>query len=314
MKISKEVKVGLLATTALIIAYLGFSFLKGGDIFSSDNVYYTTYTNSAGLSTSSPVLVNGMPVGRVKNIQVLPNQGYSILVAFAINKDIILTDATEARLVNRSLLGGKAIDLLIEAGEPLKNYDTIPGQIEQGFGDAFMDTALPNLTNAKDISLLTGKFVASLVENTDRINSIFTNLEEIAHQLKKAASTNQKEINRVVKNMTKISNTLSHNENGIEPLLKKLNQLVGGLEGQEMRVAAKKVNNILGSLEQMLDKTGKEESSLSRLLEDDTLYKNLNQALVNLDQLLIDWKTYPGRYVNFSVFGKRQSREETRKK
>lgn len=314
MKISKEIKVGLLASTALLIVYLGSNFLKGRELFSSNNIYYTTYAVSGGLSTSSPVLVNGMPVGRVRSIQILPDQGHSALVTFAMVKDITLTDATKARLVSRGLLGEPAIDLLIEAGNPLKNYDTIPGQVKQSLSEAFVETALPTLNDARDISLLTSQFVASLAENTDKINSIFTNLEATMQKLRETVNFNQYGINRVSQNLTELSNVLADSKNGIRPLLTKFNQLIEGLEGQEAKVAATELNNILGSLAKVLDKIEKGENSLSRLLHDNSFYNNLNQTLVNLDQLLIDLKAHPERYLNFSIFGKSQGREEIKKK
>ena len=314
MKISKEVKVGLLATTALIIVYLGFNFLKGSAVFSSNHIYYTTYANSGGLGTSSPVLVNGMPVGKVRSIQVLPDKGHSALVTFETTKDITLTDATKARLVSRSLLGAKAIDLLIEAGKPLKNYDTVPGQIEQSLGETFAETVLPTLNDAKDISLLASQFVASLAENTDRINSILDNLEETTRQLRQTVNINQEGLNTLSQNLTEVSSALSDSKNGVRPLLTKLNQLMKGVEGQEAKEAVKRLNHILDNVETVLDKTGKGGNSLNRLLDDDSFYNNLNQTLVNLDQLLVDLKAHPWRYVSFSVFGRRQGREEAEKK
>ena len=313
MKISKEVKVGLFATTALIIIYLGCNFLKGNAVFSSNNIYCTTYAKTGGLSTASPVLVNGMPVGRVKRIQVLTDQGHSALVTFETAKNITLTDATKANLVSRNLLGEKAIDLIIEAGNPLKNYDSVPGKIEEGLSEAFVASVLPTLNDAKDISLLTSRFVASLVENTDKISNTFDNLEGVTAELKQIVRANRKGITSVSQNLEELSRLLADSKNGIGPLLTKLNKLMEGLEGQEAKVVATKLCNILDSLETVLAKTGKGENSLGRLLDDDTLYTNVNQTLGDLDQLLVDFRKQPWRYVNFSIFG-RKSRLKTKKK
>lgn len=314
MKIGKEVKVGLLATTALIIIYLGSNFLKGKELFSSHNIYYTTYSNSAGLRTSSPVLINGMTVGRVKNVQILHNKDHSVLVTLGIEKDIILTDATKAQLISRSLLGEKAIELLIEPGNPLKKFDTLPGKVEQSLSDTFMNSALPALSDAKGVSQLANQFLASLVENTDRINSILANLEVTARELRKTVKVNQEGVNQVTQNLTTFSDVLADSKNGVAPLLVKLNQLMEGLEGQEVKVAATKIDNILGSLEQVFNKPEEGQNNLSKLLYDEAFYHNLNKTLVNLDQLLVDWKTHPWRYISFSVFGKKQRHEEIERK
>ena len=314
MKISREVKVGLLSTSALIIIYLGLNFLKGRDIMSSSNIYHTTYATSEGLGTSSPVVVNGMIVGRVRSIKILPDQKHSALVTFATDKDITLTDATKARLVSRNLWGGKAIELFIEPGDPLKKYDNVPGEVEEGLGEAFVNTALPALNDAKDISRLASQFLVSLNENTDKINNVLSNLEVTTRKLKQTVNVNQAGINKVTQNLTTFSDVIADGKSGMGPLLTKLNQLMEGIEGQEAKIATTKLNNILGSLEQMLDKTGERQSSLIRLMDDDALYNNLNQTLVDLDQLLVDVRAHPWRYVSFSVFGGGQSREERAKK
>lgn len=314
MKINKEVKVGLLATTAFIIIYLGSNFLKGQELFSSNHTYYTTYDHTAGLRTSSPVLVNGMTVGRVRSIRILPEKGYSALVTFEVKKDITLTDTTKAQLVSRSLLGEKAIELFIEPGSPLKKLDTVPGQIEQSLGDTVMSASIPALNDVRGISQLANQFLTSLVENTDKINSILMHLEATTKELSRTVSVNQVGFSKVTKNLTAFSSVLVDDEKGMVPLLSKLNQLMAGLEGQEAKLIVTKLDNILGSLEQVLSNPGGGQSNLGKLLYDEAFYHNLNQILVSLDSLLVDWKAHPWRYVNFSVFGKKQRYKERIKK
>ncbi len=313
MKLSQEVKVGLLATVALTIVYIGFNFLKGKEVFSSNNSYHTIYKDCKGLSTSSPVLLNGLPVGKVRSLQILPNEEHSVLVTFETTKDIKLTDVTKTRLISPSLLGGKAIELLFAEGDPLKNYDTVPSQDEQGFGDMFVEGALPSLKDAQHISLLASQFVANLIENTDRINSIFSNLEDATQQLKQTICRNQQEFDALSQNVSEVSSALADSKDGVRPLLAKLNQLMEGAEGIEAKELAEKFHSILGSVEKVLDKTGQGNSSLSQLLYDDSFYNNLNQTLGNLDKLIIDIKTHPWRYFGFSLFGNKQDREEVKK-
>lgn len=309
MKIGQEVKVGLLATTALTIIYLGFNFLQGRAVFSSNNSYYTTYSNCKGLNTASPVLLNGMPVGRVRNMRILPDKEHNILVTFETAKDIRLTDTTTARLISPAFLGDKAIELLIKEGKPLKNYDTVPGQVEKGFGDTFTESALPAMQDVKDISLLAGQFVANLIENMDKINSIFSNLEETTRYLKQTISKNQQEFHTLSRNMSEVSSALADSKDGVKPFLTKLNQLMEEVEAKEL---AEKLNYALGSVGKVLDETGQGKNSLGKLLYDDSFYNNLDKTLSNLDKLLIDLKIHPWRYVSFSVFGRKQNCKEVK--
>ena len=91
MKISKEFKVGLLAVVSIAILYLGFNFLKGSDLFSPNNTYYAVYDNIDGLNVSNPVLINGFSVGRVSDIEILQQQGNTLLVSLDINKNQFIT-------------------------------------------------------------------------------------------------------------------------------------------------------------------------------------------------------------------------------
>jgi phospholipid/cholesterol/gamma-HCH transport system substrate-binding protein len=221
-------------------------------------------------------------------------------------KDIKLTDATKTRLISSSLLGNKAIELIFAEGNPLKNYDTVPGQTEQGLEDFFLDGTLPTLKDAQNISSLASQFVANFVENTGKINNIFTNLEDTTQQLKQTIYKNQQEFDALSRNMSEAFSALADSRGGLRPLFTKLNQLMEGIEGSEAKELLKKLYNILGNIEKILDKTVQGDSSLSHLFYDDCFYNNLNQTIGNLDKLIIDLKSHPWKYVNFSLFGKRQ--------
>jgi phospholipid/cholesterol/gamma-HCH transport system substrate-binding protein len=289
MDINKEIKVGLLATTALLIIYLGFNFLKGKEIFAKTNTYYAIYSNAQGISTSSKVMINGCPVGMVHSVDIIPDQAYNILVGISISRDIKLTDKSIAKLATNNILGNKIIELLIKEGNTLHQGDTIQSQVDQDFQAVFLESTLPTLQDAKAISELTNRFMHNLVDNTDRINSIFTNLETAARQMREAISINQKDVGTISKNITEITEAISDQTVGIRPLLSKMNQLSDDVGSMKLNDLATRVDHILARF------------------EEGTLHNNLNLALVSLDDLLIDLRQQPNRYVHFSVFGRRPS-------
>lgn len=286
MKLGKEAKIGLFATTALVILYLGFNFLKGKAVFNHTHTYYAIYNHAKGLRTSGSVLLNGLHVGKVSTIDILPDKDYSVLVTLAVDKNIKLTDATVAKLVSDNLLGDKVIELSIKDGNPLQNRDTILGQAEQDFKKVFTEQTLPMLQDTKAIAVLTNQFMANLVENTERINATFANLEVITQKLRQAVTTNQTVLNTIGKNIAEASSMLSDREIGLEPLLTRLNQLANEVEAMKIKDMAVKLDNILGKL------------------ADGTLHDKLNHILIELDKLLVDLRTNPSRYVHFSIFGR----------
>lgn len=285
MNLNKEVKVGFLVVITLTIGYLGFNFLKGKELFPTTKEYYAIYENSRGLNTANEVLLNGFKVGRIKCLRMLPEEKYKILVTLAIDKHIKLTDTSVARLENTNLLGNKAIELIIKEGNLLKQHDTLLTETEQDLSTRFAESTLPALDDAKSITLLTNKFIQNLVENTDRINSIFNNLEQTTYQLRKTVNLNERNLSIISRNLVEVSKSLSDPATGIGPFLSQLKNITDEIEDMKLKQLAMKLNGILSTIEEQY------------------LYGRFEQTLANLDKLLIDLRTNPNRYVHFSIFG-----------
>jgi len=124
LKISNETKVGALTSIAIAILFIGYSFLKGNNVFSSENTFYTEYDNVDGLAVSKPVLVSGFQIGRVSKLTLQPNG--KIRTEFKINNDYDIPSNTVARIVSADLLGSKAIvfelgnsTTMARSGDPL---------------------------------------------------------------------------------------------------------------------------------------------------------------------------------------------------
>jgi len=286
MNLSKEVKVGFLVTMTLVTCYLGFNFLKGKEIFPTTRTYYALYENAKGLNTANEVMLNGFKVGRIQNLKILPENNYKILVELVIDKHVKLTDQSIARLENTSLLGNKTIELIIKEGKPLEGYDTLLTEMEQDLQTRFAESTLPALDDARSITLLTNQFVQNLVENTDRINTIFSNLEKTSQELRKAVNTNKKNLATISRNIADISSALSDKEIGIRPVLTQLKEITHEIESMRLSELANRFNRILV------------------MVEEGPVYGHMDQTLINLDRLLVDLRTHPGKYIHFSIFGR----------
>lgn len=308
MKISKEIKVGVFAAIALTIVCLGFAFFRGKPIFSSNHIYYTTYRNCAGLSTASPVLLNGVPVGRVCGIKILPEQQYSALVTFEIQKNIQLTDATKTQLITPNLLGAKAVELLVEAGAPLENRAMVPGKVESNFMNFLAADTLPAMKSAQNTALVVGQLSAKLADNIGKIDSIFTNLEDVTHKLQQTVYGNQQDIQATSKKIAEIVGVLANTEHGIGPLLQKFNQILEGITRSEIQDIVVKLQSIVCHIDRVLVETVQEDNDLSKLLKESSLYGHLNKTLLDIDKLIVDFHAHPWKYVNISLFGARRNR------
>lgn len=310
MKISNETKIGVLTAIAITVLILGYSYLRGNDVFSGSNKFYAVYKSVEGLSVSKPVLVNGFPIGRVSKME-LQNDGRTI-VQFKIDTKYNVPNNTLARLVSTDLLGTKAI--VFEMGNS-KSYaedqDTLKADVQGSLAESLqpiqkkaedliakMDSSLgainkimnPNFQKNIDRSFLsianslqtlegtTKKIDALVGSQSVHINGIMTNAEMVSGNLK----TSTAHLNGIATNFETFSNDLSRSN--IKQTLDNANKAMADLQA-----AINKINDGKGSL--------------SLLLNDDKLYKNLNDASANLNSLFIDLKAHPKRYVSFSVFG-----------
>lgn len=293
MRLSKEAKIGLFITTALVVLYSGFTFLQGKTVFKRDPTYYTVFEDVRGLGTGGAVLLHGLQVGKVRSLDMLPGQKL-VRVTFTIDrsKHIKLTDATVAKLVNNSLLGGRAIELSVQEGKLLPNGGTIVGQVEQDLEKFLTESSRPILEYVKDITVGIHQFMTKLVEKTD---DVCTTLTMIAQELRQAMATNQAKLNAIGQNLAEASGVLADKEIGWRPLLAKFNKLADEVEDMKLKDMAVKLNTIV-----------------DRLAEG-PLYNDLNQILKDLDQLLVDIKANPSKYIRLSVFGSQAGNKEPKK-
>ncbi|MDB5142056.1 MAG: hypothetical protein JWQ66_769 [Mucilaginibacter sp.] len=310
MKISNETKIGILTALAITILILGFSYLRGNDVFSGSNKFYAVYKSVEGLSISKPVLVNGFPIGRVSKMELQPD-GHTI-VQFKIDPKYNIPNNTLAKLVSTDLLGTKAI--VFEMGNSktyAEDQDTLKADVQGSLAESLqpiqkkaedliakMDSSLtsinrimnPNFQKNVDRSFLsianslqtlegtTKKIDALVASQSVHVNGIMTNAETVSGNLK----TSTAHLDAIATNFETFSSDLSHSN--IKQTLDNANKAVADLQA-----SINKINDGHGTL--------------SLLLNDDKLYKNLNDASLNLNSLFIDLKAHPKRYVSFSVFG-----------
>lgn len=306
---SNELKVGFLALMAFLILYFGFNFLKGNDIFSSSKTYYVQYDNVDGLIASNQVLVNGVEVGKVKKVSLVPEKGNKILIELRLNKSLLVPDKSIAILSDGALLGGKIIRLELLGSGTLPEGAFIMGMREKGLTSLLKERALPVISNADSLLISfrqiskkfdnTGTYLDALLKNSNKavvsINGSVTDL----------VAENKANIIQITGNMRALSNSLVETEKQLKPLLTKFNTIADSLQAVKIGETLNLANKAVGSLQRIVSKLEKGQGTAGKLLNNDSLYVGLNKALSDLDKLLLDVRLQPKRYVNISVFGKK---------
>lgn len=302
---AKEIKVALLGIVALAALFLGFNFLKGSNLLSSDRTYYTTYDNVDGLAVGNPVILNGIKVGQVKEMTLLPEQANRIRVAVELQKGVTVGDSTVASL-SGSLLGSKTITLFLgknskvyDGGEELKSYTVA------SITDAFQAKALPVLGTVD--STLTK--VNSFLNKDARISlqATLLNAQSSTEALRNLLVANQRNINQITTNMARLTNDLAVTSKKFDRIAANFSQLSDSLKGAPVGPAMRKLNATMteaqGTMTTLNRSLSDQSGSLGKLINDTALYNNLNATAASTNSLLSDFQANPKRYVHFSVFG-----------
>jgi phospholipid/cholesterol/gamma-HCH transport system substrate-binding protein len=315
--VSKEIKVGLLAVVALIALAIGFNFLRGSNLLSSDRTYYAIYPNVDGLNVGAPVILNGIKVGQVKNLQLQPEKNNSVKASLELEKSIQLGDSTKAGL-SGSLLGSKTITLLLghnskefSGGETLKTTTALSiTDLVQQRAQSVLDTVNATLSN---INGFLNKDAQTNIQGT------LVGARESTVALQKLITANQANINEITRNFAQMSKALNRTTGKLDRIVSNFGQLSDSLKTAPVGPALRNLNTTLveaqTSLKGVSAALSDKKGSLGKLINDSTLYRNLNATAASSNALISDMKANPKRYVHFSVFGggKDKVKKETTK-
>lgn len=312
---SKEIKVALLGIVAIVILYVGFNFLKGSNLLSSDHTYYATYDNVDGLTVGNPVILNGVKVGQVKEMRLLPEEGNRVKVAVELQKDVVVGDSTVASL-SGSLLGSKTITLFLgrnskvyDGGEELKSFTVA------SITDAFQAKALPVLGTVD--STLTK--VNSFLNKDARLSlqATLLNAQGSTEALKNLLIMNQRNIHQITTNMAKLTADLNKTSAKFDRIATNFSTLSDSLKGAPVGPAMRKLNATMTEAQSTMTTLNRsltdQKGSLGKLISDTLLYSNLNATAASSNNLIKDLQANPKKYVHFSVFGggKDKTKKET---
>lgn len=305
MKLSREVKTGIFAIVSILLFILGYNFLQGSEFFASENIFYAKYKNVAGLAPSAPVTVNGMQVGKVRDVYLATNMGGEVIVEFTIDKDFQFSKSSVIQIYSSGFIGGNNLGVIPDYTSNImaQSGDTLTGQLQAGMIDGILekftpieksilatlvklDTVLVDLDNVMDAKTKNNlkRSIANLSTTMSSLNGVASNMNTLIKDNKETLDRTFSNLEVTTQNFAQFSDSLAQIETG---------KLMADLSN-----AISKFNSIAEQIEQG-------EGSVGKLLKDEALYNNLEGASKQLEQLLQDMKLNPKRYVHFSLFGKR---------
>ena len=303
MKNKNEIKTGILVVLGIGLFIFGFSYLKSNDIFVSDRIFYAVYDDVEGVVKSTPVTINGFPVGSIQDISFFKNN--SLLVKFRVENDIKFSINSIAQIYETGLIGGKALGI-IPANDNSRTAvynDTLASSVAPGLTELVNEKLTPLQENIESM-------IVSANNVLDKVNSIFDDptranlrtsvsdfsetikdLKETSKMIKSVVKSNKLSIDQTITNVLDISTDLSE-------ISKTINQ-------SELSATMKNFKNSSEGLSRVLNNINEGNGTISKLIDNDSLFQNLNDASKSIDLLIEDIRLNPKRYIHFSVFGKK---------
>lgn len=297
MKLTKEIKIALVAIVGILVMYFGINFLKGMNLFSTNNAYCMTFDDIQGLGASTPIYADGYKVGTVDGLEYDYKENGPIKVKVDINKDLRIPQGSKAEIV-KDLMGNLQVNLLL-ANNPRERVEPggiIPGAVNGGMMDKaanlipVVEKMLPKLDSILTSvnALLADPALAASLHNVETITSNLT--------------VSTRELNTLMAGLNKQVPGMVRKANGV---LDNTNRLTANLASLDVQGTLNKVNQTLESAHQFTEKLNSNQGSLGLLMNDTKLYDNLTSTMSHADSLVIDLKAHPKRYVHFSVFGRK---------
>ena len=315
MKKSRVVLIGVIIIVSISFLVVGLNFLKGNNYFVPENNYYVTYNHIEGLSASNPVLVNGFKVGHVKRISLLTEKNSSLLVELTITQNLIFNDSTIARITSLDLMGSKGVNLIIGTGSNiLSPGDTLISQIEDDLKDQVSAQMLPLKLKAEDLMVSIEdavKVIKNLFNktNTDNIegtlrhlNRTFATLEHTSSELDSLLTNGRGKLDSIFNHVESITSNLKNNNEQISLILNNLGMITDSIAKSDLLSVINNANRTLAQTDSIMSKINNGEGTIGQLINNDTLYQNLEKASISLDKLMIDIRENPKRYIHYSLF------------
>lgn len=303
MKLSREIKTAVLVIASILLFIWGYSFLKGRDLLTSYRNLYVEYENVEGLTVSSPVTINGFIVGKVNSISI-NNETGKIKVEMQIKSDFPIKKTSVAEIYAPSPIGGKQIAILPSRdGQDAVDGDMLVASSKLGLTDELakqmeplkdkitklLDNANAMLENVNQV--LDTKSKENLRKSLADLSETIAEFKAVSKDANSIVSQNKTKINGMMTNLDKASANFSK----VSDSIAKVN----------IGKTVKSLEKTLGNVDKMMGDMQAGKGTMGKLMKDDALYTNFNKTSKELELLLQDLRLNPTRYVNVSLFGKK---------
>lgn len=304
MKITREIKTAILVIASILLFIWGYSFLKGRDLLTSYKTLYVEYNNVEGLVTSAPITLNGLVIGKVHDIKFSNDTG-KLIVDMQIKSDFPISKTSVATIYESGLIAGKQIMITpnLADKEIAASGSTLKGEVKQGLTELVGEKLAPLQVKLDKVLLNADQLITGInnvldKNGQDNLKKTLADLSQTIAQFHKASESlnvildnNKAGISGIVSDFHKVSSDFSK-------ISDSLNKADLGKTAKNLQLTLQKVDHLMLDLD-----AGK--GTAGKILKDEALYNNLEKTSKELELLLQDVRLNPTRYVNVSLFGKK---------
>ena len=304
MRLSKEIKAAFFVLSTILLFIFGFNYLKGSSILDKQKTIYAVYDEVDGLLVGANVMINGLSIGNVTELDFLPNST-KILVTLKVKDKLSFSSKSTASIYETGVLGGLAISI-----EPVFERESIVKT-----GDTLMSSVRPGLTELinRQIEPLSRQLQSTITS----VDSIFTGASNVLNrqtqeEIKESINVLTSAINAINNSSLIIEETLTSKNTQINNTIDNIENISSNLSNVSDELNSFGLSSLLTNLEvsvdgisSIIDKLDSDDSTLGKLINEDEVYNNLNSSIESLNVLINDIKANPKKYVHFSVFGRK---------
>lgn len=290
--------------TSIILFIFGFNYLKGTSLIDRQKTLYAVYDEVDGLLVGANVMINGLSIGNVTELEFLKNST-KILVTLKVKDELNFSSKSTASIYETGVLGGLAISIepLFDRESIVQTGDTLRSSVRPGLTELINRQIEPlsrqlqsTITSVDSIfsgasSVLNKQTQLNIKESIEVLTSAINSINNSAYIIEGTLKEKNDKISKSIDNIESISENLSK-------VTKELNEF--GLSNVlvDLKESTEGINSVIQNL-------NSDSSSLGKLINKDELYENLNSSIISLNNLIDDINENPKKYVHFSIFGRK---------
>ena len=274
----------------LVVLYSGVNFLKGENIFSKKRLFYAIYDNVNGLTISRPVTVNGFRVGQVSGIDFHSANQANLIVQVAIEEDIYFSTNAILEIYDSDILGAKSLELkMIEGQQTAMSGDTLFGSIATGL--------------TSEVSEQFGSVKVGLDQLIISFDHVLKEIKDLSNTANRLLSNNEDRLAQSMHSIETIASTLVNQTQNINNTITNISTFSNNLNSIDFVLLSTQILDISNQLESLLVELNSGNGSVSKFINEDSIYYDLSNTIQSMDNLLIDIKNNPKKYINISLWG-----------